>query len=61
MAGTLVLLFTIPVVGGVVATIVADPDTNATTALVVGFIGTIYALGVLIFCVRNFVGQARSH
>lgn len=61
MAGTLVLLFTIPIVGGVTALIIADPNTETTTALIVGFIATIYALGVLIFCVRNFIGSAKGH
>jgi len=60
MASTLVLLFTIPIVGAVVAAIIADTNTSTTDALIVCFIGTIYSLGVLIFCVRNFIGSARS-
>jgi hypothetical protein len=28
--------------------------------LIVGFVGTLYSLGVLIFCVRSFVNQARA-
>jgi hypothetical protein len=61
MAGTLVLLFTVPIVGAVTAQIATDPNVSDTMQLIVGFVGTLYSLGVLIFCVRSFVNQARGH
>ena len=60
MAGTLVLLFTVPIVGGIVADIVADVNTSETQKTIVGFVGTLYALGVLIYCVRSFITQANG-
>ncbi|MCA1819684.1 MAG: hypothetical protein LC620_06520 [Halobacteriales archaeon] len=60
MAGTLVLLFTVPIVGKVVADIVADTNTGTTEKTVIGFVGTLYAIGVLIFCVRSFIQQAQG-
>lgn len=60
MAGTLVLLFTVPIVGKVVADIVADTSVAATEKTIIGFVGTLYCIGVLIFCVRSFIQQSSS-
>ena len=61
MAGTLVLLFTVPIVGKVVADIVADTNTGTTEKTIIGFVGILYAIGVLIYCVRSFITQAQGH
>jgi hypothetical protein len=62
MAGTMVLLFTIPIVGAVIAQINADTNVDATMQLIVTFVGTLYGLGVLIYCVRSFITQSsRGH
>ena len=57
MGGTLVLLFTVPIVAAVVAEIATNTDVDPTTKRIVGFVGTIYSLGVLLFAVRGFLGN----
>jgi hypothetical protein len=57
MAGTIVLLFTIPLMGKIIVDINADTNLDPTLKLIVTFVGTLYGLGVLIFCVRSFIAQ----